>query len=120
MTRRVVSVEPRAANRLDDEDHSTFWLVVADQFAKLGIVSERARAKALQIIDDGSDIAMLTKLGIDASGLKKRQKMLVDLRRSLLMAAPPGTRASTSSSPSRGSRATNLMALRRSIAKSLE
>jgi hypothetical protein len=88
----VISVEPRAANRPDDEDHSTFWLVVADQFAKLGIVSERARAKALEIIDDGSDIAMLTKLGMDARGLKKRQEMLVNLRRSLLTVKPAGKR----------------------------
>jgi hypothetical protein len=79
----LCGIEPGAAHRAEDEDHTTFWLVVADQFAKLGIVSQRAREKAMQIIDEGSDIAMLTRLGMDTSGLKKRQKMLADLRRSL-------------------------------------
>lgn len=86
----LISLEPRAANHPEDEDHTTFWLVVADQFARLGIVSDRARLQALQIIGDGSDIAMLTKLGMDTSGAKKRQKMLADLRRSLLTVAQAG------------------------------
>lgn len=86
----LISVEPRAASHLDDEGHTTFWLVVADQFARLGIVNERARLQALQIIDDGSDITMLTKLGMDASGVKKRQKILAELRRSLLSVTQAG------------------------------
>ena len=37
--------EPSAANNPEDEDYSTFWLVVADQFTKRGIASDRARVR---------------------------------------------------------------------------
>ena len=83
------SVDPDAANNPEDEDHTTFWLVVADQFAKNGIACQRVREKALDIIDGGSDLAMLSKLGMDAAGLRKRQKMLGNLRQSLTAAAQP-------------------------------
>jgi hypothetical protein len=76
----LCETEPGAANSLDDEDHSTFWLVTADQFAKRGVVSERARERASTIIDNGSDIAMLEKLGMDPAGLRKRSKVLEELR----------------------------------------
>ncbi len=76
----LCETEPSAATNPDDEDHSRFWLVVADQFAKRGIVSDRARDMALKIIDSGSDLAMLGKLGMGPSDLKKRAKMLVEVR----------------------------------------
>ena len=60
----LCETDPAAANNPDDPDHTTFWLVVADQFAKRGIVCDRARDKAVTIIDTGSDIAMLGKLGM--------------------------------------------------------
>jgi len=72
--------EPAAANNPDDSDHTTFWLVVADQFAKRAIACSRVRDKALTIIDTGADITMLEKLGMDPAGLAKRRKMLVDVR----------------------------------------
>ena len=83
----LCETEPAAANSAEDEDHSTFWLVAADQFAKRGIVSERARETALKIIDDGSDLAMLEKLGMDPAGLRKRTKVLEELRARIT--APP-------------------------------
>ena len=76
----LCSVEPGAANNASDEDHTTFWLVVADQFAKRGIVCERVRQRALEIIDGGEDVGMLSRLGLDAAGLKKRGKILAELR----------------------------------------
>jgi hypothetical protein len=85
----VCSVEPGAAKDSGDTDHTTFWLVVAYQFAKHGIESERVRKKALDIIDGGADLAMLSKLGMDATGLRKRQKILAELRRSVSAAAEP-------------------------------
>jgi hypothetical protein len=54
--------------------------VVADQFAKRGIVSDRARDMALKITDSGSDLAMLGNLGIIPPDLKKRAQMLVEVR----------------------------------------
>ena len=38
----LCGTEPAAANNPQDEDHTTFWLVAADQFARRGIVSDRA------------------------------------------------------------------------------
>ena len=78
--------EPGAANHPDDEDHTTFWLVVADQFAKRGIVCAAVTDRALAVIDEGRDLAMLAKLGMDAPGLAKRRKQLAELRARL--AAP--------------------------------
>src|SRR5215467_13635605 len=72
--------EPSAANKSSDEDHTTFWLVIADQFARRGIACDRVRTKALAIIDTGIDIAMLEKLGMKASDLRKRQRILDEVR----------------------------------------
>src|SRR5262249_6980629 len=78
--------EPGAANNPDDEDHTTFWLVVADQFAKRSIDCRSVRDRALAIIDEGRGPALLAKLGMDAPGLAKRRKQLAELRARL--AAP--------------------------------
>jgi len=72
--------EPRAANEPGDEDHNTFWLVVADQFAKRSIVCDSVRDKALEIIESGADIAVHQKLGMNPSDLRKRQRVLIELR----------------------------------------
>jgi hypothetical protein len=72
--------EPGAANNPNDEDHTTFWLVMADQFAKRGIVSDRVRDKALDIIDGKRDLAMLEKLGMKQPDLAKRGRMLQEVR----------------------------------------
>jgi hypothetical protein len=83
----VCQTEPAAANSPDDEDHSIFWLVAADQFVKRSIASDRARETALKIIEEGSDIAKLEKLGMDPAGLRKRRIVLEELRAKI--AAPP-------------------------------
>jgi hypothetical protein len=87
----LCSVEPGAANHESNEDHTTFWLVLADQFAKRGIVSERVKQNALEIIDKGKDLAMMSQLGMDAAGLRKRGKVLAELRDKIVNAAPPAT-----------------------------
>jgi hypothetical protein len=69
------------------EDHTTFWLVVADQFAKRGIVSDRVRNKALDIINHGLDLSALQKLGMAPSDLRKRKKKLDELHARLIV--PP-------------------------------
>jgi hypothetical protein len=76
--------ERGAADREDDTDHTTFWLVVADQFAKRGIENKRAREIALEIIDSGSDLAMLERLGMQAGDLRKRKKVLDEVRERIL------------------------------------
>jgi|SRR5204863_5105630 len=65
----ICETEPAVAANPDDEDYATFWLVVADQFARRGIVSTRARERALEIIDKGLDIAMQSRLDQSATAL---------------------------------------------------
>jgi len=72
--------EPGAAGDPNDEDYTTFWLVLAEQFARRGIDAMRARETALQIIDKGTDLATQEKRGQSAAGLTKRARMLADLR----------------------------------------
>jgi hypothetical protein len=79
--------EPGAAKDSTGEDHTTFWLVVADQFAKRGIVSDRARNKALEIINHRLDLSALQELGMSPSDLRKRKKILDELHARLI--APP-------------------------------
>jgi len=86
----VVRTEPGPSGRPDDSDHTTFWLVLADQFAKRAIACDRVRDKALEIIDSGADLASLKKLGMNDSGLKQRAAMLAELRRRLEAPLPVG------------------------------
>ncbi|HMG87752.1 MAG TPA: hypothetical protein VK574_18600 [Terracidiphilus sp.] len=73
-----------AADRADDVDHTTFWLVVADQFAKRGIENKRAREIALEIMDNNRDLAMLEKMGMQPGDLRKRKKVLDEVRERVL------------------------------------
>ena len=79
--------ERGAADRADDPDHTTFWLVVADQFAKRGIDSKRAQKAALEIIGSKSDLAALEKLGMQAPDLRKREKVLEQVRQRIVAPA---------------------------------
>lgn len=80
--------ERAAADKPEDPDHTTFWLVVADQFARRGIESERAKQVALEIIDSNIDLAVLEKLGMNAADLRKRKKVLDEVRRRIISPAP--------------------------------
>ena len=80
LTEILAETEPAAASDPENEDHTTFWLIVADQFARRGIVCDRVRGAALTIIDSGSDLALLRKLGMNASNLTKRAKILKGVR----------------------------------------
>jgi hypothetical protein len=88
---RIVDVlrecERGAADNPDDEDHTTFWLVLADQFAKRGVAHAPTREKAIGIIDRGDDLFMMEKRGMDQAGLRKRGAKLAELR-ARLAAAP--------------------------------
>ena len=76
-----------AADDAADPDHTVFWLVVADQFAKRGIDCAGARNRSLAIIADGSDLATMARLGMDEKSLAKRRGMLDELGQRLR--APP-------------------------------
>lgn len=80
----IQSTEQQAAESEDDPDHTTFWLVVADQFSKRGIDCKIARDRAIAIIDTDADLRMNQTLGLDEKSLTVRRKMLDELRSSLL------------------------------------
>jgi hypothetical protein len=80
----IRQVEPTGADNSNDEDHTTFWLVLADQFAKRGIAAREPRERALDIIDRGLDSDMLKRLGMSERDLRKRKAVLEELRGRLL------------------------------------
>ncbi len=73
-----------AAENAGDEQHTSFWLVVADQFQKRGIPCPEATRKALDIIDSAADLNMLAALGMAAGLLRKRAAVLQELRARLV------------------------------------
>lgn len=100
---RIVNImrdcEPRAANDPDDEDHTTFWLVLADQFEKRGVACAPARAKAIAIIDRGDDLDMMEKRGMKQADLRKRGATLAELRARLSTAATTSKPRTTIKAP---------------------
>jgi hypothetical protein len=76
----ICGAEKSAAENATDEDHTVFWLVLADQFEKRGIFSAHVRDAALAIIDGGKDAAMMQKLGMKPADLLKRAAKLGELR----------------------------------------
>ena len=86
IVRLLCDLEPASLSP-DDEDYSTFWLVVADQLQKRGVASE-AQARALRIIDDDSNLKVLEALGMSTVDLRKRRRTLQKLRETL-SASPP-------------------------------
>jgi hypothetical protein len=71
-----------------DEDYCNFWIVVADQFLRRGITSTLVRDTALRIIDSGQDLETQRALGQSAGGLRKRSRMLTELRARLIAPDP--------------------------------
>jgi hypothetical protein len=88
----LCDAEPGAARSSVDSDHTVFWLVVADQFVKRGIDSPRVRETALSIIDEGRDRAAMASLGMPASDLRRRDRVIAELRGRLANAPAPKAR----------------------------
>jgi hypothetical protein len=76
----LCEAEPSVSNDNTDSDHTSFWLVVADQFVKRGIDCLPVWEKALAIIKDGADLAAMAALGMDEKALAKRGLMLAELQ----------------------------------------
>jgi hypothetical protein len=88
---RIVDVlsdgQRKVADDPNDEDHTTFWLVLADQFEKRGVAHAPTREKAIAIIDRGDDLDMMEKRGMKPADLRKRGAKLAEVR-ARLAAAP--------------------------------
>jgi len=85
----LIETAPQAANDPSDDQHSVFWLVAADQFARKGIDCPTARDKALDIIANGSDLVAMAALGMEQKLIKKRAAALDALRVELSAAVKP-------------------------------
>jgi hypothetical protein len=77
-----------AADQVQNEDHATFWLVVADQFVKRGIQCAGATETALKIIHERMDSAVMRRLERrllepavkrDRRTLRKPQEFIMDI-----------------------------------------
>jgi hypothetical protein len=100
---RIVEIlsdcERHAAADPNDENHTTFWLVLADQFEKRGIAHAPTREKAIAIIDRGDDLMMMEKLGMKQADLRKRGAKLAELRARLAAAPRLSTPRATIKAP---------------------
>ena len=97
----LCETEPQAANNPVDPDHEIFWLVLADQFARHGIESPRLRERALAIIDADTDTTSREALGASSSDLKKRRKILDEVRIRIGAPAPNGKKRTVLKEPQR-------------------
>jgi hypothetical protein len=88
---RIVDIlrdcERHAADDPGNEDHTTFWLVLADQFEKRGVAHAPTREKAIAIIEGGDDLKMMEKRGMKPADLRKRGAKLVELQARLAAAS---------------------------------
>ena len=82
----LCEAESAAAHDPHDEDHTTFWLILADQFARRGMSSDRVREKALGLIAAADDIAVLEKRGMRPAEIRKRRRLLDELRGRIVVA----------------------------------
>lgn len=93
------STERAAADGAQDPDHTTFWLVLADQLARRGVYPEEVRSRAMAIIDGGSDLERLKSLGAGPADLRKRQAKLEEIKAALVAAAPKDRKVLTRPQP---------------------
>lgn len=85
--RYVSDANPGVADDPADEDHTTFWLTLADQFAKKGIDCPHTRQRALDIIASGADINTMQDLRMSERDLRKRAANLEAIRATIETAA---------------------------------
>jgi len=69
-------------------DDVTFWLVLADQFEKKGILHPETSKRAISILRNETDISHLHALGMSEADLKIRKKQNTKLLNALLSPRP--------------------------------
>jgi len=84
---------------LNDDGAPTFWMVVADQFAKRGIECEKAMGLGMEAIDSGADLRDLESREMDPRGMRARQKVHSKLIERINNPKPPGSRRLPKSPP---------------------
>ena len=77
-----------ASSLVDPDEMPVFWIALAVAQWKLGRLEESTKKMALQVIDDGTDLARWD----DAQSRVKREVVLAKTRAELLAASPPAKR----------------------------
>ena len=88
----LAETESDVSQNPNDEDFTSFWLVAADQFHKRGIETDHLFERAKKIIDSNQDLNMAAELGMTSADLKKRSKILQDLRNKIESPLPVKSR----------------------------
>ena len=85
-----------ASSQEDDEEYTSFWLALADQFHKKGVHHSDLFARAIDMIDSGSDLERPERLEMSPTDRKKREKTLQELRAQLVTPPPEKPRKTLS------------------------
>lgn len=87
---------PAQSHRAGDEEYTSFWLVVADQFHKHGVSDPDLFERAIGIVDSGMDLECPERQEMSASDRRKREIVLAELRERLTNPPPHKTRKTLS------------------------
>jgi hypothetical protein len=87
LVERIVAGEA-AASDSEDEDSTTFWLVLADQLHRYAIEHQATFARALTFIESGDDDRMMAALDMNPRDREKRRKELDGLKARLAVPHP--------------------------------
>ncbi|WP_131282490.1 hypothetical protein [Blastopirellula marina] len=75
---------PEASLDPNDEGHTTFWLVLADQLYNWRVDAREAFERAIAIVDSGVDIQLPLHQEMGPADVRKREKSLQKLREKLV------------------------------------
>ena len=81
-----------------EEDYTSFWLVIADNFHQSGINEPNLFKRATNIVDSGMDLRCPERQEMSESDRQKRGKLLAELR-DRITKPPPKTKRKTLSQP---------------------
>ena len=88
LTEILIESYPGPAGDREDEEHTTFWLVLADQLHRKGIEAPDVYARAIEIVESGEDLRMQERNDMSPADLKKRGKALEKLAGELKQPLP--------------------------------
>ncbi len=88
---RLVDHWPES-NDAENEDHTTFWLVIADMFTKAGLANARVTETVRNIVRTGADTCMMRELDMAPRDIAKRERMVAAMLAALEQPASADTK----------------------------
>lgn len=92
LTALAIDTFRETANNPDDENYTTFWLVLADQLHRQGITAKEVFKTALDIIKSGRDLQVNQDCGMSNAAIEKRRHTLGELQQRLEQPVPRKSR----------------------------